>query len=133
PISAYTFSGRITKTAVQGILARVCLKMAGYPLNDVAKWQEARYWSSKVIESGEHRLNPNYAQIFKNHTQDIYDTGENIWEVEFAGNTVINPSLIGGFFAKYLSIRNSSEELYGYGFFGPTGIHFKRYDDPNDV
>lgn len=133
PISAYTFSGRITKTAVQGILTRVCLKMAGQPLNDAGKWAEAKYWASKVIASGEHRLNPDYAQIFRNHTQDIYDTKENIWEIEFAGNITINPLLRGGHFAKYFSIRNSSNELYGYGFYGPPGIHYKRYDDPKDV
>jgi len=86
PITAYNHPGRISKTAVQGILARVCLKMAGEPLKDVSKYADARTWAKKVIDGGLHRLNPDYVQIFVNEIQDLYDWKECIWEVEFKGN-----------------------------------------------
>ena len=86
PITAYNHAGRVSKSAVQGILARVCLKMAGNPLNDKSKYADAAKWSKMVITSGIHSLNPSYEQIFINHMQDLYDIKEGIWEVEFTGN-----------------------------------------------
>ena len=132
-ISSYKHSGRVTKTAVQGILARVCLKMAGAPLNDVSKFEQARMWADKVIQSGVHSLNPSYAQIFINHTQDKYDTKENLWEVELAGNGLGDPLLVGGWFAKKLSVRNTSPVLYGYAEVGATAVLYRKYDDIHDV
>ncbi|RZM25449.1 MAG: RagB/SusD family nutrient uptake outer membrane protein [Pedobacter sp.] len=126
-------SGRVTKSAVQGILARVCLKMAGEPLKDVSKFGDAKMWADKVIQSQIHHLNPNYAQIFINLTQDKYDTGECIWEVETAGNGLSNPLLVGGWFAKKLSVRNTSPALYGYAEVGATAVLYRKYDDPHDV
>ncbi len=83
--NAYAHNGRITKSVVAGILARVNLKMAGYPLGDVSRWKEARKWAAVVMDDmdSRHELNPDYKQIFINHCQDIYDTKECIWEVEF--------------------------------------------------
>lgn len=78
--------GRVSKSAVQGILARVYLKMAGYPLNDVAKYANALEWALKVKNSGKHSLDPDYREIFKRYARDQYDLGESIWEVEFYGN-----------------------------------------------
>jgi hypothetical protein len=126
-------SGRVSKSAVQGVLARVCLKMAGEPLKDISKFEQAKTWADKVIQSGKHSLNPNYAQIFINLTQDAYDIQESIWEVEIAGNGLSNPLLGGGWFAKKLSVRNQSPQLYGYAEVGATGILYRRYDDPHDV
>jgi starch-binding outer membrane protein, SusD/RagB family len=126
-------SGRLSKSAIQGVLARVCLKMAGEPLKDVSKFAEAKLWADKVIQSGIHHLNADYAQIFINLTQDKYDIGECIWEVEIAGNGLANPVETGGWFAKKLSVRNQSGPLYGYAEVGATGILYRRYDDPHDV
>lgn len=78
-----TGSGHISKTGCEGILARVCLTMAGEPLKDVSKYADARDWALKVMNSGEHSLNPDYRQIFINHSADLYDTKESIWEIEF--------------------------------------------------
>ena len=86
PITDYNYSGRITKTAVEGILARVYLKMAGFPLRDQSKYQDAATWARKAMSSGIHSLNPSYQQIFINAAQDKYDIKENLWEVEFQGN-----------------------------------------------
>ncbi|MCG9793083.1 RagB/SusD family nutrient uptake outer membrane protein [Flavobacterium algicola] len=78
-------SGRVTNTTVQGILARACLYAAGNPINDTKRYAEAKTWAQKVITSGFHKLNPNYEQVFINHSQDLYDVAnkESMWEVEF--------------------------------------------------
>src|SRR5690606_35525873 len=78
--------GRVSLSAVRGILARVYLRMAGEPLNDTDKYADAREYALKVIQSGEHELNPSFEQIFINYAQDLYDVKESIWEVEFWGN-----------------------------------------------
>ncbi|GGH13210.1 RagB/SusD family nutrient uptake outer membrane protein [Sphingobacterium alkalisoli] len=83
-VTTYTNAGRISKSAVWGVLARVNLKMAGAPLRDVARYAEAKEWAKKVIAYGYHRLNPDYSQVFKNYAQKVYDTRESIWEVEFS-------------------------------------------------
>lgn len=87
-IAELGFGGAVSKSAVRGLLARVCLTMAGEPLKDVSKYQEARDWAKKVMDDGEagHDLNPSYPQIFMNYAQDKYDTKESIFEVEFWGN-----------------------------------------------
>lgn len=80
------YSGKVTKTAVQGILARVCLQMAGEPLKDRSKYNDAKNWAYKVITSGEHALNKDYTDIFIKLAKDEYDVKESIWEIEFYGN-----------------------------------------------
>jgi starch-binding outer membrane protein, SusD/RagB family len=120
-------NGRITKTAVQGILARVCLKMAGWPLKDISKYVDARAWADSVIQSGAHSLNPDYKQIFINHSADKYDSKECIWEVEFFGNNTSVPRL-GSRFANQLAIRNTNAEAgYGYATLGVTPTLFNLY------
>lgn len=76
----------VSQTAVQAILARVFLKMAGAPLNDIAKYKDALTYADKVIISGAHALNPDYKQIFINHSQDIIEPKECIWEIGMYGN-----------------------------------------------
>ncbi|NGM62241.1 RagB/SusD family nutrient uptake outer membrane protein [Sphingobacterium sp. SGG-5] len=87
-IQTVGFGGRVNKSAVRGILARVCLHMAGNPVNDKSKYEQARFWAKKVIDDTDaaHALNPNFSQVFINYAQDIYDIHESIWEVEFRGN-----------------------------------------------
>ncbi|MBL1411185.1 RagB/SusD family nutrient uptake outer membrane protein [Sphingobacterium faecale] len=83
-VTAYKNAGRVSKSTVWGILARVNLKMAGAPLRDKSRYAEAKKWAEKVINLGYHTLNPDYTQVFKNHAQKVYDTKESIWEVEFS-------------------------------------------------
>lgn len=78
-------SGRVTKSAVRGILARVCLTMAGEPLKDVARFQDARDWAKKVKDDGYHLLNADYSQVFINECADVEDPKECIWEAEEYG------------------------------------------------
>jgi len=133
PITAYTYAGRVSKSAVQGILARVCLKMAGFPLRDVSKYQLAADWAKKVIVSGNHSLNPSYQQIFINHMQDLYDLKEGIWEVEFQGNLLaagVNETgrlgVLGGLAGTNPTIGNSYGQWNGtrvfYDIFSPQDL-----------
>lgn len=87
-ITTLGFNGRISKSAVRGILARVCLTMAGKPLNDVAKYADASKWAKMVMDDTEagHSLNSSYADVFIQVAQDKYDLKESLWEVEFSGN-----------------------------------------------
>lgn len=86
---------RISKTGVQAILARVYMKMAGEPLNDTDRYGDALNYCNKVIASGCHELNTDYAQIFINHSQDIIEPKECIWEVGMYGNKIGNVDLAG--------------------------------------
>lgn len=86
PIDQNVTNEVVSQTAVQAILARVYLKMAGAPLNDVSKYKDALTYADKVITSNKHSLNPDYKQIFINHSQDKYDSKECIWEIGMFGN-----------------------------------------------
>lgn len=77
--------GRISQTTAEGVLARVCLSAAGR-LNDPTYYPLARTWALKCMNSGLHSLNPDYRQIFINHSADKYDLKESMWEVEFTGS-----------------------------------------------
>lgn len=127
PITAYTNNGKVSKTAVQAMLARVCLKMAGYPLKNTGKYVEARAWADSVITSGLHSLNQDYKQIFINHSADKYDLKECIWEVEFFGNNT-GSVLLGARFSNQLAIRNTNADAgYGYAILGATPTLFNLY------
>lgn len=133
-VNVFAHPGTISKSAVQGILARVCLKMAGYPLNDVSKYALAKSLAEKVILSGIHKLHPDYKQIFINHSADLYDlvNKETIWEIEFYGNNV-GTAKEGGRHANQLGIRFTGGDAglgsagYGYASVAPTGTLFKIY------
>jgi len=96
--------GRATKTAAQGLLARVYLKMAGFPLNDKTKFALAKLECEKVINSGVHSLNlstsstitdpatndtrivvtvDGYRNHFLNYIKGTYDINESIFEISF--------------------------------------------------
>lgn len=127
PISYYKYNGRISKTAVQGILARVYLTMAGYPLKDETKYAEARAYADSVMKSGEHELNPSFQQIFINHSQDIYDVKEGLWEVEFYGN---NQETIreGGYIGSWIGIACANIDTgYGYDYVHATAKLYNSY------
>ncbi|WP_316811774.1 RagB/SusD family nutrient uptake outer membrane protein [Pedobacter heparinus] len=85
-ISEIGSGGRVSKSAVRGILARVCLNMSGYPLNEVGRYKDAATWAAKVNEFGEHSLNPDYSQVFINLCKDQYDIKESIFEAELFGS-----------------------------------------------
>lgn len=86
------YNERVTQTVVQGILARVCLYAAGEPLNDTKRYADALAWAKKVQASGQHSLNPDFQQVFINHSADLYDNTnrESMWDV----SGVYIPSLV---------------------------------------
>ena len=79
----------VKKNTVMGILARVYLWRAGFPINGGSEdYAKAAEWARKVKDSGKHQLNPDYEAIFKNLCGDKYDEvyNESIWEAEFKGS-----------------------------------------------
>jgi hypothetical protein len=82
-VSEYGGAGYPAKTTCQGILARVCLTMAGEPLKDQSKWAEAKKWAQQVVDSKEHSLNPDYSNVFIKMISNQYDKKETMWEVDF--------------------------------------------------
>lgn len=104
------FGGRVSKSAVAGILARVYLHWAGEPVRDVSKYQHAREWAYTVISSGEHELNPSFNDVFRRLAADEYDIKESIWEVEFFGNRTDRPRQ-AGMLGNYIGIYNTSPEI----------------------
>lgn len=126
---------RVSKTAIQGIIARVYLKMAGRPLNlGTPAFDSARVWAKKVVNSGIHSLNTNYRQVFINHSKDLYDYRESMWEAEFIGNnSPVGTLPPGSRFACQLAMRYTGTDpnpliVYGYGSFIPTGNLFDIYN-----
>lgn len=126
-------ASRVSKTTAQGILSRVCLFAAGYPVGDATRYAEALSWSSKVQASGAHSLienydasltNTAYSQAFINHVQDKYNIRESMWEAEFSGNrsdayfeTGRNGNTNGIAFAPATNFEDTG---YCYGFIGVT-------------
>lgn len=123
-------AGRVSKSAVRGILARVCLYMAGAPVKDVAKYADASFWAKKVIDDTEagHELNPSYADVFTKLARDEYDIKESIWEVEFWGNTTGAYREVGTLGA-WLGIPSTNTTIIGnaYGFISANGTLWKKY------
>ena len=126
PIKGYGGAGHVTKSAVRGVLARVYLYWAGYPLLRTEKYQDARYWAKKVMDDAEagHKLNTSYDQVFINYAQDKYDNKESIWEVEFAVTGIYEHGQVGS----WIGIRSSDAGIgTAYGFIGTTHTLFDRY------
>lgn len=127
-ISFFSHNERVSKTAVQAILARVFLKMAGEPLKDVSKYQDALEYANKVIISGKHSLNPDYKQIFINHSRNINEKLECIWEVGMFGNKIGNVDLAGSVGVEN-GIECPSEQIgFSGGAMKITGKLYKLYN-----
>ncbi|WP_256009144.1 RagB/SusD family nutrient uptake outer membrane protein [Desertivirga xinjiangensis] len=121
------FGGRISKSAVQGILARVCLYAAGNPVNDKSKYNDVIKWTEKIIKSDYHKLNPSFENVFINYASDKYDMRESIWEVEFWGNTA-GAYREGGRVGINTGIANPNSALgYSYGFIQTTARLYNSY------
>ena len=121
---------RISQSTVRGILARVCLTMAGAPLNDKTKFQDARDWATKVVQSGVHELDSSFKQIYINECQDIDDFKECIWETGNWGNNN-DANRIGGRIGNENGVKCSATDPatvgYAYGFISTTMKLYKLY------
>ena len=131
-ITYYGFGGRISKSAVQAMLARIYLTMAGEPLNDVAKYADAKEYANKVIISGKHALNPSFQNVFIRLSADEYDIKESIWELEFDGN---NQGIVreGGYVGSWMGIYCPNIDTgFGYDHVHITAKVYNVYE-PNDL
>jgi len=125
---------RICKTVVEGMIARVYMKMGGHPLMlGVPAFDSAKTYALKVINSGLHSLNPSYRQVFINHSADKYDNvyRESMWEIEFYGNNTPQGAVApGSRFACQLAMRYTGTDpnaIYGYGSYVPSGVLYNMY------
>ncbi len=127
------YSERISTATVQGILARVCLTMAGEPLRDISKYQDARNWAMKLYQSGFNELNKDYAQVFINECQNLYDLKECIWETGNWGNNN-DANRIGSRIGNENgvkctpSVADQTTIGYAYGFISATYKLYKLYE-----
>ena len=135
PIKEIGHGGRVSKSAVRGILARVYLRMTGEPLNDRSQLSNARKWASIVVNDYEaqHELNNSYEQVFINYAQDKYDIKESIWEVEFWGN-LTDSYVLTGVIGGQNGIANNYDSNIGIarGFYAATKTLYDLYDE-NDL
>lgn len=87
---------RVNKAFVKGLRARMALSYAGYSLrNKTLETRRGRYWEDyykiardeckEIMESGKHRLNPNFENIFKSLHKYLQDLTyrEDIFEVAY--------------------------------------------------
>lgn len=133
-IKSIGFGGRVSKSAVRGILARVCLHFAGNPYNESGMYELARTWASKVIDDVQagHKLNEKYSDVFINYAQDKYDINESIWELEFWGNRGDGYSE-AGFVSSYLGPRSDNATTgIAYGGVKVTGSLYNLYKEGDD-
>lgn len=127
PISTYTHGGRVTKSVVWGILARVNLKMAGAPLYNTSRYAEVVKWAEKVKAAG-HSLNPSYSKVFINLCDGTYDTKEVLWEVEFNAKNDTQEEL--GAIGSINGIGTSSTVIgYSYGAKHTTERYYNSFVD----
>ncbi|NGM62143.1 RagB/SusD family nutrient uptake outer membrane protein [Sphingobacterium sp. SGG-5] len=129
--------GKVSKSAVWGIMARVCLHMAGSPVNETSKYADAKKWAEKVISLGVHELNVSYEDVFINYIQDKYDYKESIWEVEFWGNNSVGPYTSGGMVGRGNGIRygqNLDPSIgYAVGYTHSSIYLYNLYDSPDKL
>lgn len=120
--------GHVNRSAVYGILARVCLTMAGYPLQRTEMYAEAERYAREVITSGYHSLNPSYSQIFINYSQNLYDLKESIWEIEYYGDNT--QYYTAGHVGRNTGIPSASDSPIGHclGMIRSTANHYDMYD-----
>lgn len=131
-ITTLGYGGRVSKSAVRGMLARVCLFNAGQPVNDVSKYADALIWAKKVYDSKLHSLNPDYSQIFVNYIQDKYDIKESIFESEFYGNATASTggdTRTPGYTGIQVGVQCSNlDSGYCYGNLMAQGLLYKAYE-----
>ncbi|RPD42154.1 RagB/SusD family nutrient uptake outer membrane protein [Chitinophaga barathri] len=131
PIQELGFGGRVNKSAVRGILARVCLHMAGHPVKEISRYTDARNWAKKVIDDAEagHALNPSYSGVFINLITDKYDIKESLWEVEFWGNRSDAYTETGSLGDVNGPATTNSQTGFAYAGIKATADLYYRYDE----
>ena len=78
----------MSKASALGLLARVYVTWAGYPLNDASKWQLAKDACAQVIDSGQHQLLEDYEELWRNSCNSKWNPKESLIEVSFYSPTI---------------------------------------------
>lgn len=104
--TAYRFS----KGAALGLLAKVYSTWAGYPVRDESKWEEAAKVARRVVESGKHRLISDYAQVWSNTCNGVWDAGESLIEVSFYSPTGLDSDNTAGRIGKWNGVVATAVE-----------------------
>lgn len=130
PMSEVNTGTQASKSAAWAMLARVCLYMAGQPLNEVSRYAEAADWAKKVKETNYHELNPSYEKVFVNYATDVMEPKESIFEVDFYGNGTGVYANTGGAVGRLNGIQyplDSSNVGYSNGIIRSTSYLFDLY------
>ncbi|MEG1622976.1 MAG: RagB/SusD family nutrient uptake outer membrane protein [Alistipes sp.] len=104
--SAYRFS----RGAALGLLSKVYVTWAGFPIQDQTKWTLAADAAKLVIQSGKHALLPNYEQLWKNTCNGIWDAKESLIEVSFYSPTGIEGNDAVGRIGKWNGVQTDARE-----------------------
>ena len=83
---------RISKGGALGLLTKVYATWAGYPVQDTSKWQLAKSTAETLINSGKHSLLPNYADLWTNCANNVWDPRESLLEISYYSPQSTNAS-----------------------------------------
>lgn len=103
--------GTVSQSTAYGMLSRVALYMAGYPIYESGMYAKAKSYAQKVIDAEYHELNPSFEQFFVNLIQDKYDPKESLFEVEFWGNNEGSYTTTAGMVGRNNGIKNMDETI----------------------
>src|SRR5690606_18855060 len=85
-------SGRVSQAAVKSLLAKVYLTMAGYPLNETARYADAAAKSKEVIDNaGPIDLFETYREV---HDLSLNNAVEHIFSLQYNLNSVASNPLV---------------------------------------
>ncbi len=124
----------VKKNTVMGILARVYLWSAGFPVNGgQADYAKAAEWADKVRISQKHDLNPDLYALWINLARDKYDTeyNESIWEAEFIGtydDGNFTVGRIGNVIGNVQAFHSTTGYGYSYGFYAGSLVLWDLFD-----
>lgn len=104
--SSLGYSEKVTVEACQGMLARVCLHAAGFPVNDTKRFVDARAWAQKLMSSGTHSLVSYFPNLFIDEAKNRYDS-EIIWEIGFQITGTATAQNLGGPVGENVGVRQT--------------------------
>ncbi|MFD2607794.1 RagB/SusD family nutrient uptake outer membrane protein [Euzebyella marina] len=90
-------SGRVSQSAVKTLLAKVYLTMAGFPLNETARYADAASKAKEIIDNpGPLRLFDTYGEV---HDETLNNMGEHIFSLQY--NNLIGDNPMGNMFPNF--------------------------------
>jgi hypothetical protein len=114
PEAAVSISGRASKGAARGLMAKAYLYMASKPFNEPGAYEKARDWSKKVIDDSYYQLNTSYADVFNKLAMEQYDKQEMLFQIGFSFDNLDSQqsSKLGSAFG----MKSDDESCGGKGF-----------------